>query len=127
MSGDGSQLRVELRGLEVFGWHGVHPHERELGQRFVVDVAVDLAGAEAADSDRLADTVDYAALADEVNAVISGPSVALLERLAGAIAERALRRPQARAVEVTVRKPHVALPHTVEETSVTLRRTRPGA
>ncbi len=128
MNGGGEpQIRVELRGLVVFGRHGVHAGERELGQRFVVDVAIDLQGAEAAESDRLEDTVDYSSLADDVAAIVSGPSVSLLERLAGLIAERALEQPAARAVEVTVRKPHVALPHPVAETAVTLRRSRTGA
>ena len=56
-------------------------------------------------------------------AIVAGPPVALLERLAGMIADRALAEPRAREVTVTVRKPHVAMPHTVRETAVTLRRT----
>ncbi|MEW6582228.1 MAG: dihydroneopterin aldolase [Actinomycetota bacterium] len=117
-------LTVEIRGLEVFGRHGVHPEERALGQRFVVDVAVELAGAEAAGTDDLADTVDYASLAAAVAEIVGGPPVALLERLAGLVADRCLREPRAAAVTVTVRKPHVAVPHTVAGTSVTLRRAR---
>lgn len=115
---------VRLRGLEVFGRHGVHAAERELGQRFVVDLDLELADARAAATDDLADTVDYAALADAVAGLVAGSPVALLERLAGLIADRALAEPGVAAVEVTVRKPHVALPHTIAETAVTLRRTR---
>ena len=114
--------RVVLRGLEAFGRHGVHPAERELGQRFVVDLEVELTDARAARSDDLADTVDYAALADAVAAIVEGEPVALLERLAGLIADRVLREPGAAAVVVTVRKPHVALPHPVAESAVTLHR-----
>ncbi len=73
-------------------------------------------------TDELIDTVDYASLADAVCALVSGPPVALLERLAGMIADLVLEDPRARAVTVTVRKPHVALPHPVRETAVTLRR-----
>ena len=49
---------------------------------------------------------------------------ALLERLAQRIAERALAEPLVAAVEVTVRKPHVALPQRVGETRVTVVRRR---
>jgi dihydroneopterin aldolase len=122
----GDRLVVHLRGLEVFGRHGVHAAERELGQRFVVDLALELAGARAALTDDLADTVDYAALAAAVAALAAGPPVALLERLASLIADRVLAEPGVAAVEVTVRKPHVALPQTVTETAVTLRRSRHG-
>jgi hypothetical protein len=34
--------RITVTGIEVFAHHGVLPHERELGQRFVVDLALDL-------------------------------------------------------------------------------------
>jgi dihydroneopterin aldolase len=117
-------VTVAIRGLEVFGRHGVFPEERALGQRFVVDVEIALAGDAAARTDALSDTVDYAALSDAVAEIVGGEPVALLERLAGLIAERVLQEPLAMGVTVTVRKPHVALRHPVAETAVTLRRER---
>ncbi len=118
------RVTVAIRGLEVFGRHGVFPEERALGQRFVVDVEIALAGDAAARTDALSDTVDYAALSDAVAEIVGGEPVALLERLAGLIAERVLQDPLAVGVTVTVRKPHVALRHAVAETAVTLRRER---
>ena len=115
-------LTVRIHGLEVFGRHGVLPQETALGQRFVVDLEIVLTDSGSTLSDDLAQTVDYAALADAVAAIVAGEPVALLERLAGLIADRALAEPLAREVTVTVRKPHVAIPHTVRETAVTLRR-----
>lgn len=117
-------LSVVIRGLEAFGRHGVHPAETELGQRFTVDVEIALSHAVATGTDDLADTVDYAALADAIVEIVEGPPVALLERLAGVIADRVLREPAVREVVVTVHKPHVALAHTIQETAVTLRRGR---
>jgi dihydroneopterin aldolase len=115
---------VSLTGLEAFGRHGVHVAERDLGQRFVVDLTLELPRCDATLTDALADTVDYDALADAVAAIVSGQPVALIERLAQLIADRALEDPLVGAVEVTVRKPHVALSHHVDEASVTLRRER---
>jgi 7,8-dihydroneopterin aldolase/epimerase/oxygenase len=120
MSGD--SLTVHVRGLEAFGHHGVLDAERELGQRFVVDLDIELGDLSSTRSDALADTVDYASLSDAVHALMAGPPVALLERLAGMIADLVLEDPRARAVTVTVHKPHVALRPTVAETAVTLRR-----
>ncbi len=51
--------RISVTGIEVFAHHGVLPHERELGQRFVVDLALELDLAPAAASDDVADTVHY--------------------------------------------------------------------
>jgi 7,8-dihydroneopterin aldolase/epimerase/oxygenase len=119
-----SACTVVLRGLEAFGRHGALPAERELGQRFLVDLELTLDPCPATATDDLADTADYAALADTVVAIVAGPPVALLERLAQLVAEAALATPAAVAVEVTVRKPHVALAHTLVEAAVRVRRTR---
>jgi dihydroneopterin aldolase len=120
-------LTVRLLGLEAFGRHGALPEEQALGQRFVVDLDVELRGDLASRTDELIDTVDYASLADAVCALVSGPPVALLERLAGMIADLVLEEPWAEAVTVTVHKPHVALPHPVRESAVTLRRAAAAA
>ena len=121
---DGDQMVVRVEGLEVFGRHGVHDAERELGQRFVLDLAVELAGCPGATTDRLEDTIDYARLTADVAEIVAGPPFALLERLAAVVADRVLEEPLAAAVEVTVRKPHVALAQALAATSVTLRRAR---
>ena len=118
------QLTVVIRGLEAFGHHGVMAAETALGQRFAVDVELTLTHAVATGTDDLADTVDYAALAAAIVEIVTGPPFALLERLAGVIADRVLREPAVREVVVTVHKPHVALPYAVEETAVVLRRGR---
>lgn len=118
-------LTVRICGLEVFGRHGVYAAETELGQRFVVDIEIALRDATASATDALGDTIDYAALAGAVAEIVAGPPVALLERLAGLIADRVLLEPHASEVVVTVRKPHVAVPQTLVETAVTLRRAAP--
>lgn len=120
-------LTVHLRGLEAFGRHGVFDAERELGQRFVVDLDIDLAHAESARTDDLAATVDYGVLAADVAAIVGGPPLALLEALAGRIADRVLAEPVVARVRVSVRKPHVALEQVVTEAAVTLVRDRAGA
>ena len=116
------ELTVRIRGLEAYGRHGVYAPERELGQRFVVDIDIHLSDARSADTDDLALSVDYGTLAASVAEIVGGEPVQLLERLASLIADRVLAEPRARYVEVTVRKPHVALPQVVTETAVTLTR-----
>lgn len=115
---------VIIRGLEVFGRHGVFDAEQQLGQAFVVDLDLDLLACPGVTSDELADTVDYAALVDATAAIIGGPPRRLLEHVAGQIADRALAEPRAHRVRVEVRKPHVALPHALTETAVRLERVR---
>jgi 7,8-dihydroneopterin aldolase/epimerase/oxygenase len=116
--------RIILTGLEVFGHHGALPHERELGQRFVVDLALDLDLAPAARSDALADTVDYGRLAARVAEVVGGDPHDLIETVAGRVADVCLRDDRVAAVEVTIRKPNAPLPVVAREVAVTLRRMR---
>lgn len=116
--------RIELLGVEAFGHHGVLPHEREFGQRFVVDVALGLDLHTAAASDDLADTVDYGQLAADVAAIVQGDPVDLIETVAGRIVERCFQDPHVEEVEVTVHKPAAPLPVVAREVAVSLRRHR---
>ncbi|HWH15075.1 MAG TPA: dihydroneopterin aldolase [Miltoncostaeaceae bacterium] len=124
---EGDRVEVRVRGLEVFGRHGVLPEETTLGQRFVIDLDLRLTDCPGVDDDRLEGTVDYAALTDAVAGIVAGPPARLLEHLAGRIAERVLAEPLVAEVAVTVRKPHVAIPHALAETAVRLVRARPGS
>ena len=48
-----------LTGIEIFGYHGDLPEERKLGQKFLVDLELNLDLSIAGKSDELSDTVDY--------------------------------------------------------------------
>jgi 7,8-dihydroneopterin aldolase/epimerase/oxygenase len=98
-------ITVEVSELRLFGRHGVHPHEKEEGQDFVFDVALDVGGRGA--SDRLEDAVDYRAVALAVQEVSDARSYDLLEALALAVAEELRSRFGAEAVRVRVQKPAV--------------------
>ncbi|HLU32901.1 MAG TPA: dihydroneopterin aldolase [Natronosporangium sp.] len=115
---------IRLTGLRARGYHGVHEFEREHGQEFVVDVALELDLAPAAGSDHVADTVDYGALADRLMAVVTGPPVRLLETLAARLAGECLADGRVVAVTVTVHKPQAPIPHDFADVAVTLRRER---
>ena len=53
----GVRDEVELRGLEVFGYHGVEEEERRIGQPFLFDVELEVG--ERGANDRLEEAVDY--------------------------------------------------------------------
>lgn len=116
--------RITVTGIEVFAHHGVLPHERELGQRFVVDLALELDLAPAAASDDVADTVHYGELAADVAALVVADPVALIETVAERVASRCLADPRVQAVEVTIHKPSAPLPVVAAEVAVSVRRER---
>ncbi|MCC5949082.1 MAG: dihydroneopterin aldolase [Nitriliruptoraceae bacterium] len=114
--------RIEVTGIEVFGHHGVLPHERTYGQRFVVDLVLEADLSAAGRSDALADTIDYGAVTADVLAIAGGEPVDLIERLAERIADRCLQDERVRACEVTVHKPAAPVPAVVAEVAVRIRR-----
>lgn len=114
--------RVVLRGLRVRGRHGVLAAERELGQEFVVDVALALDLRPAGVSDDVADTVHYADLAVALARVVAGEPVALLETLAQRLADVCLADPRVRRAEVTVHKPSAPVEVPFADVAVTVVR-----
>lgn len=54
--------RVLLNGLEFFGRHGCHEAERQLGQKFLIDIEVECDLSAACESDDLNDSLDYVSL-----------------------------------------------------------------
>jgi dihydroneopterin aldolase len=115
-------MTIELMGLAVFGHHGYLEEERRLGQRFLVDLWVDVDEAAAA-SDRIEDTVDYRRIAGLVLEVFAGQERLLLEGLAGAVADGIIERfPPVERVRVRVRKPDVVLDPPVDYAAIVVER-----
>nr|HEX4317426.1 dihydroneopterin aldolase [Kofleriaceae bacterium] len=76
---------VFVRALEFEGNHGYSAAERRGTRRFRVNLALEVPLAAAAESDRLADTVDYYKVSDIVVSLGTKSTFKLLEALAGAI------------------------------------------
>ena len=118
--------RIELRGLTIQGRHGVMEHERADGQEFVVDITLWIDLADAATSDDLADTYDYAALAKLAAEVVAGPPRHLIEAVGGEIADQVMDDERVHAVEVVVHKPQAPIPQQFADVAVVVRRSRRG-
>lgn len=116
--------RIDITGIRARGHHGVLESERREGQEFVVDISMSVELSYAARSDDLADTVNYAEVAADVVAIISGPPVDLIETLADQVATAVLARPDATEVEVTVHKPQAPVGVPFGDVAVTMSRTR---
>ncbi len=98
-------MEVFVEGLAFEGYHGVYEEERRDGRHFEVDVRAEVADEGSAESDELEDTLDYRHLAKAVEEVAHGPSRFLVEKMAGAIAEKILDEHRSVAsVTVRVRK-----------------------
>jgi dihydroneopterin aldolase len=96
---------VELHGLELFGRHGVGEDERREGQRFLVDVTLELNEPR---EDMLDATYDYRRARDVVREVNERETFTLLETFAAAAADALAAEPRVERVRVRIRKPGIA-------------------
>ena len=111
------EVTIEISGLSLFTHVGVTAAEREVGQRLLLDLRIDVGDTDATVTDRVEDTVDYAQVCDIAN-LIAQRSYKTLERLCAAIADRLLEQYDVHAVWVKAAKPEPPLHLPVTEVSV---------
>jgi 7,8-dihydroneopterin aldolase/epimerase/oxygenase len=121
VEGDGHpepEVTIEITGLSLFTHVGITAAEREVGQRLLVDLRLEVLDCDATVTDRIEDTIDYGEVCDTANLVAHQRTYKTLERLCAAIADRLIDRYGARIVWVKAAKPEPPLPFNVSEVSV---------
>ena len=96
-------MLLELNGLEVDCIIGELPEERVRNQRLVLDVQLDICS-DSAFSDELADTVDYAALADSIRSALIVAECRMIERAAKVAHDICIADQKVRSAKVKVTK-----------------------
>jgi dihydroneopterin aldolase len=118
---------IFIQGLLVHAHHGVMEHEEKVGQRFMIDLELDLDLAAAGDSDKLADTASYGAIVETATRAFTKESYRLVEAAAARVAEALLAAfPNAASVRVTVHKPHAPVAAIFNDLGVSILRRRHG-
>jgi 7,8-dihydroneopterin aldolase/epimerase/oxygenase len=116
--GSEPEVTIEVSGLSLYTHVGVTAAEREVGQRLLLDLRIDVGDCDATLTDRIEDTVDYGQVCDIANLVAQQRNYKTLERLCTAIADRILERWDVNAIWVKAAKPEPPLALPVTEVSV---------
>jgi dihydroneopterin aldolase len=116
--GAAESVTVEISGLSLYTHHGVTEAEREVGQRLVLDLRLDIGETDATVTDALEDTVDYAEVCQLVALIAQQRSHKTLERLCSTIADRLLSDYDLEGVWVKAAKPEPPIALSVDEVSV---------
>ena len=129
LEGDGDAMQtvvtIEISGLSLYTHIGVSAAEREVGQRLLFDIRIDVGESDATETDRIEDTVNYGEVCQLVALVAQQRSYRTLERLCTVVADRIIEEFAAEAVWVKAAKPEPPIPLTVEEVSVEVWRELP--
>jgi len=113
-----TEVTIEVTGLSLYTHHGVTEAEREVGQRLVLDLRIEVGECDATVTDLVDDTVDYGEVCNVVALVAQQRSYKTLERLCTAVADRLLERFEAEEVWVKAAKPEPPIALPVEQVSV---------
>ena len=120
-----NQDHIILKGMMFYGYHGVNPEERLVGQKFVVDVTVECSLLKPSLSDMVCDTVSYSDLFKTVKSIVEGPPHNLLESVAKNISDSILLSYDIESISVTIKKPDVPINGAnLDYAGVTLTRTK---
>ncbi len=101
--------KILLQGMRFYGYHGVTPDERSMGQWFEIDVEIWGDLSKAAESDSIDDTLNYQQVYKDIKEMVEGEPVNLLEHLAHKIISMILALPLPDRVIVRVKKPQAPL------------------
>ena len=113
-----AEYRIALENIRLYGYHGASENERELGQRFEVDVEIIADLSEAVSSDDMKKTVDYEKVYRLVESEVVNQKYHLLEAMADKIARDVLEQFGALEVVVRVRKPSVPIAGSIDHVEV---------
>ena len=108
--------KIILTGIEVFGHHGCTVEERKLGQKFIVDVELNLS--DAALDDDIEKAVDYVKVLECVEKIVGGEPYNLIETLAAELANKIKSEFRIDGVKVTVHKPHSPIRFNLKDVAV---------
>jgi 7,8-dihydroneopterin aldolase/epimerase/oxygenase len=112
------EVTIEVSGLSLYTHVGVSEAEREIGQRLLIDLRIDVGEVDATVTDRIEDTVDYSQVCQTANLVAQQRSYRTLERLCTAIADRVIEDYGVDAVWIKAAKPEPPMALPVSEVSV---------
>jgi len=118
--------RIRLKNITFYAHHGYYEAERELGQKFEVDIDIACQLQRAAGKDSLQETIDYRAIYQIARDTFENYKFKLIETVAERIAERILKLPGINEVIIRVRKPHVPLNGLLDYVEVEISRRNNG-
>ncbi|MCD4828303.1 MAG: dihydroneopterin aldolase [Candidatus Cloacimonetes bacterium] len=118
-------MKIHLHNMVFFGYHGVHPEERKLGQRFVVNVTCESDPANDGQIKHLEDAIDYTRVFDAIQHIMEKKQYHVMEECANTIIEALLTEfPKITHVKVGIKKPFVPMSAVLDSVEIVMERSR---
>lgn len=116
--------KILINDLELFAYHGVLKEEKNLGQKFLLSLELDLDLRNAGTADDLNKTVNYAELCEKVEAEFKKEKYNLIETAAEKIAGYILTNyPAIKSVKLILKKPWAPILKPINYVAVQIERS----
>jgi len=117
---------IRLKDITVFGFYGVSPAEREVGQKIQVDIDLHADLSAACRSDALQDTINYESVYSTMMQIVGGDKrFRLLESLGEEICNALIAQFNISRVVIRLRKLNLPFPNNLSHVEVVLTRESP--
>jgi len=118
-------MKVHLNEMVFYGYHGVAPEERVLGQRFVVDFSFETDKKHDLKIKHLEDTVDYTKVYAIIKQLLEQEKFHLLEVCANTVLDEIFADfPEIIWANVRIKKPSVPIQGTLGSVEVEMERSK---
>lgn len=118
-------MKITLKNMIFYGYHGLHEAERTLGQRFGVDITVQTEPELDNKVKHLDDTVDYTKIFHEVKEEVENYKYHLLEKLASKVLDRILDKfPLVIKCKIAIKKIAVPINGTLDHVELEMVKER---
>jgi len=109
-----TEYKININGLRLYAYHGVHPEENKLGQEFEIDLVLTVNRPVTLEKDRLDQVLSYWDAMKTVKEVFTGKTFKLLENAAQTILESLAEYPQIKHAEINLKKLTPPIPVTIK-------------
>lgn len=115
---------ILLKEIRCYAYHGVAPQENLIGNEYIIDLKLKVDISKAAQTDEVADTVNYAKVHQVIMAEMAVPSK-LLEHVGGRIIEKLFQQfPALEEIELHLSKRNPPMGADVESAGIELHCSR---
>ena len=115
---------ILLKEIRCYAYHGVAPQENLIGNEYIIDLKLKVDISKAAQTDEVADTVNYAEVHQVIMAEMAVPSK-LLEHVGGRIIEKLFQQfPALEEIELHLSKRNPPMGAGVESAGIELHCSR---
>ena len=116
--------KIRLNNIQIYAYHGLFPEERQLGQKFQIDVEISTDLSDSCNTDNIDDTINYKEIYDIVEFCFDNLKKKLIESVALDIAKTILKNNRVLDTKVIIRKPSVPINGICDSVEIEIFRTR---